>query len=277
MQPVNRGTKQRQRPTPVRVRTPPQRPCPRRMIGGAAGIGPAWTRGEMEPPAGEKSMGSSIAAVYTPEQQARLNVTEYGEPVASLPAAAAAGPVKRRVRSPGAAARSQAKLDAIRARQAAGCAKMQAAQAAAPPYPAHWGQPPLTQTRDLRPLPGAYGMGSGTFATWIQGKMEADAAAAAGNGGDDAGCGNGGGFVPVGGSEVGHGGTAGLKTSWPELIGASGDDAVRAILQQRPDLRIGEVSVFDEGSCLTEDWREDRVRVIVNASTRVVSQAPAVG
>ena len=30
------------------------------------------------------------------------------------------------------------------------------------PYPAHWGAPPLRQTRDLRPLPGGYGRGSGT-------------------------------------------------------------------------------------------------------------------
>ena len=44
-----------------------------------AGVGPAWTRGEIEAPAGEKNMGSWTAAVYTPEQQARLKVTEMGE------------------------------------------------------------------------------------------------------------------------------------------------------------------------------------------------------
>ena len=44
-------------------------------------MGPAWTRGEMERPAGEKSMGTWTAAVFTPEQQARLHVDEMGEPV----------------------------------------------------------------------------------------------------------------------------------------------------------------------------------------------------
>ena len=41
-------------------------------------------------------------------------------------------------------------------------------------YPAHWGQPPLRQTRDRRVLPGGYGQGSGTLARWIQGNLDAD-------------------------------------------------------------------------------------------------------
>jgi hypothetical protein len=41
-------------------------------------------------------------------------------------------------------------------------------------YPAHWGEPPLMQTRDLRKLPGGYGMGSGTLAKWIRENMEQD-------------------------------------------------------------------------------------------------------
>lgn len=51
-------------------------------------VGPAWTRGEIERPAGTKDMGSWTAAVYTPEQQARLGVDEQGNKV---PAAATAG------------------------------------------------------------------------------------------------------------------------------------------------------------------------------------------
>lgn len=47
-------------------------------VGGSGSIGPAHTRGEMEPPAGEKSIGSSTAAVYTGEQQLRLGVDEQG-------------------------------------------------------------------------------------------------------------------------------------------------------------------------------------------------------
>ena len=41
-------------------------------------LGPAWTRGEIEAPQGEKNMGTWVAAVYTEEQQARLNVDEFG-------------------------------------------------------------------------------------------------------------------------------------------------------------------------------------------------------
>ncbi|CAE7565308.1 unnamed protein product [Symbiodinium pilosum] len=52
-------------------------------------IGPAWTRGEMEKPAGTKNMGTWTAAVYTPEQQARLGVNEFGQTPAA-PAKAAA-------------------------------------------------------------------------------------------------------------------------------------------------------------------------------------------
>ena len=42
-------------------------------------------------------------------------------------------------------------------------------------YPTHWGAPPLRQTRDLRPLPGGYGNGSGTLARWIQENLDKDA------------------------------------------------------------------------------------------------------
>lgn len=43
------------------------------------------------------------------------------------------------------------------------------------PFPAHWGAPPRLQTRDLRPLPGGYGRGSGTLARWIQKNLARDA------------------------------------------------------------------------------------------------------
>ena len=42
------------------------------------------------------------------------------------------------------------------------------------PFPRHWGDPPQRQTRDLRPLPGGYGMGSGTLANWIQENLDRD-------------------------------------------------------------------------------------------------------
>jgi len=37
------------------------------MVGGKAGLGPAWTRGEIERPLGEENMGTSVHAVYTQE------------------------------------------------------------------------------------------------------------------------------------------------------------------------------------------------------------------
>merc|ERR1719183_2283351 len=44
-------------------------------------VGPAWTRGEIEKPQGEKNMGTWTAGVYTAEQQARLGVDEAGNKV----------------------------------------------------------------------------------------------------------------------------------------------------------------------------------------------------
>ena len=41
-------------------------------------IGPAWTRGEIEKPEGERDIGGSTELYYTPEQQARLGVDEQG-------------------------------------------------------------------------------------------------------------------------------------------------------------------------------------------------------
>jgi len=52
-------------------------------------LGPPWTRGEGEKPAGERDMGTWTAAVYTAEQQARLGVDEHGQ-LRGAPAAAEA-------------------------------------------------------------------------------------------------------------------------------------------------------------------------------------------
>lgn len=43
-------------------------------------------------------------------------------------------------------------------------------------YPEHWGNPPMIETRDYRPLPGGYGFGSSTRAAWIQKNLDADKA-----------------------------------------------------------------------------------------------------
>lgn len=48
---------------------------------GGVDMRPAWQRhGISEPPGGEKDMGGFIAAVYTQEQQRRLQVDEEGNP-----------------------------------------------------------------------------------------------------------------------------------------------------------------------------------------------------
>ena len=47
-------------------------------------------------------------------------------------------------------------------------------------YPQHWGQPPQRQTRDLRPLPAGFGMGSSTLAAWIQQHIDEDQKSARG-------------------------------------------------------------------------------------------------
>ena len=47
----------------------------------ASVIGPAWTRGEIEKPAGERDMGGWTSAFYTNEQQQRLHVDQSGAPL----------------------------------------------------------------------------------------------------------------------------------------------------------------------------------------------------
>ena len=39
-------------------------------------------------------------------------------------------------------------------------------------FPAHWGDPPSYGTKDLRVLPGGYGRGSSTLASWIRKNMD---------------------------------------------------------------------------------------------------------
>ena len=42
------------------------------------------------------------------------------------------------------------------------------------PFPVHWGEPPPNQARDLRELPGGYGVGNSTLAAWIEQRMAED-------------------------------------------------------------------------------------------------------
>ena len=52
-----------------------------------------------------------------------------------------------------------------------------------PHFPLHWGKPPALQTKDIRPLPGGFGMGSSTLANWIKENIEEDKANGRGPGG----------------------------------------------------------------------------------------------
>ncbi len=54
-------------------------------------VGPAWTRGEAEAPAGQRDMGGWQAAVYDAEQQQRLGVDEFGAPANTAGPADAGG------------------------------------------------------------------------------------------------------------------------------------------------------------------------------------------
>lgn len=161
-------------------------------------------------------------------------------------------------------------------------------------FPEHWGPPPLMQTRDLRPLPGGYGMGSGTLARWIAEKMAADAAAADGAGRVGAsepgpvpgsvdglqGASGGGRFRDEAVDEAPLGmGSAVPSTSepareiWPDLVGAEAGAAAAAIRAERPELSVALVGV---DSMVTMDHRLDRVRIWVRADGTVDS-APRVG
>ena len=68
--------------------------------------GPAWTRGEVEAPQGEKDMGGWVAAVYTREQQRRLGVDEEGQSVSRPDQAARKAKARSRWKVAGAVAKA---------------------------------------------------------------------------------------------------------------------------------------------------------------------------
>jgi hypothetical protein len=89
------------------------------MLGGQAGLGPAWTRGEIEAPAEEKSVGTSTIGVYTSEQQPRLGVDEFGEMAAAEPEPEIQAPNRLEIRAAKIEG-MQARADARAAERAAG-------------------------------------------------------------------------------------------------------------------------------------------------------------
>jgi hypothetical protein len=57
------------------------------------------------------------------------------------------------------------------------------------------------------------------------------------------------------------------KTSWPELVGLPGEEAVATISRQRPDLEVMQVPAGDHHNSplwMTKEFKKDRVRVMIN-------------
>ena len=132
-------------------------------------------------------------------------------------------------------------------------------------YPEHWGQPPLAQTRDLVPLPGDYGRGSGTLRRWILEKMAEDEATTAANKKSGAGAGAG-------------AGDDGTNKRWPDkdLVGLAGEEAKAAVLVGKSELSAENVHILPHDAMVTMDYREDRVRIFVKEDGTVARQ-PMIG
>jgi hypothetical protein len=62
----------------------------------------------------------------------------------------------------------------------------------------------------------------------------------------------------------------GPKTSWPEVVGLSVEEAKKVILKDKPD---ADIVVLPTGSPVTMDYRPNRVRIFVDT----VAQTPYVG
>lgn len=64
------------------------------------------------------------------------------------------------------------------------------------------------------------------------------------------------------------------KSSWPELVGVTGDVAVKIIEKEN---RYVNAVIVEEGTFVTQDFRCDRVRVWVDKYTRIVITTPTIG
>nr|XP_054754570.1 uncharacterized protein LOC129260639 [Lytechinus pictus] len=76
---------------------------------------------------------------------------------------------------------------------------------------------------------------------------------------------------------------ASQKTKWAELVGKTGEEAKAVILQERPGLTVSiletcftQVQILPEDSMMTMDFREDRVRILVDGAGKVV-KSPSIG
>ncbi|XP_008224405.1 PREDICTED: glu S.griseus protease inhibitor-like [Prunus mume] len=67
-------------------------------------------------------------------------------------------------------------------------------------------------------------------------------------------------------------GAAAGKSSWPELVGTKGEEAVATIMKENPSLKA---HTINQGSFITMDFRRDRVRVWIDEQG-VVTAAPKI-
>ena len=65
------------------------------------------------------------------------------------------------------------------------------------------------------------------------------------------------------------------KSEWPELVGMTGEDAKKAIEESSANT-IKVVQVLPEGSIVTMDYSEERVRIFVNGDG-IVTTTPRIG
>ena len=251
--------------------TPPPASSPSPQIsacGGRIGMaGPAWTHGKMERPAGTKDIGSWVARIYTDEQQTRLNVDEKGtrltpskeiapdKPRLFRCGVGLVGTPRRRSSPPSPPPPPPQTLPQSKPKIPTTASSIRRERGETRPanrtFPAHWGQPPRMQTRDLRQWPGGYGRGSGTVATWIQAKMDQDTRT----------------------HTHAHAHAHALKpkmkkNAWPELVGMD-SNAAKAIVQAEGGVR--QVHCIPEGSMVTCDVSADRVRIFTTADGIVAS------
>jgi len=66
-----------------------------------------------------------------------------------------------------------------------------------------------------------------------------------------------------------------IQTSWPELVGRTGVGAKKVIESKYPD--IFDVIIVVDGTPLTRDYRQTRVRIVVNEEDGIVVRTPHVG
>ena len=126
-------------------------------------------------------MGSGTLARWITEKQAADAGAGLIRTQSSQERQRAAQAEAEQQRAEAEAAAAQREIDRVQAQIAAASAGGGGGDGGGGQYPAHWGEPPRRQTRDLRPLPEPFGgMGSGTLARWIGEKQAADAAGGVG-------------------------------------------------------------------------------------------------